>query len=348
MGKLRIIAALAIFSLIGCASTQTAQLSRNVTKGDLPALQNLVKSGGNINEPISNLTPLQWSVEEGKEDAVIYLIENGADVNTLSGGYTPLMLACIRGNIGIVKLLLSHGADLNVKDKSGKTAFYHARDNWNFNIAKLLRLASEAERQGGRQAIAKVCSDFKEETSLKEARFENYIDYQNIAPKISYKGHKTISITVQDKRPYVVSGQTRPEWVGITRGGFGRAYEIGTSTLRPLADELSRSLISCLGNAGFTLSESLSSDRFIQVEILEWLSVTGGGALSMTFGTDLNYEIIVTISDEKKNILVKQQFKGVEILGGSLSQIYELIPRGTESIYNEILNSQSIRLALSD
>ncbi|MCE5319269.1 MAG: ankyrin repeat domain-containing protein [Parachlamydia sp.] len=337
---------ISIYVITGCASINTAPLAKAITKGDLQTMQSLVKSGANINEPISNFTPLQWSVEEGKEDAVNFLLQNGADINASNGGQTPLMLACIRGDLAIVKLLLSNGADLSLKDKSGSTAFSYARYNLNYNIAKLLNLAAEAEERGGKRAVAKVCSDFKEDPSIRTAQFESYIDYNNITLKITYEGNKGVSVIVNDKRPYVLSGQTRPEWVGITRGGFGRAYDLGTSTLNPLADEFSRFITNGLVAAGFKKNELSSADKVISIDVLEWLSVTGGGVLSLTFGTDLHYKILIRVSDEKNKVLVQKEFQGKESLGGNLSQVYELLPRATGEIYNAILNSSPIRTAL--
>ena len=334
--------------LTGCASTKPTPLAKAVTTGDLQTMQNLIKSGSNVNEPISNLTPLQWSVEDGKENVVNFLLQNGADINASNGGQTPLMLASIQGNIRIVKLLLRNGADLSLRDNVGNTAFSYARDNWNYNIAKLLTLASEAEQQGGNQEVVKVCSDFKENSSILTTQYTSYIEYHNISPKINYKGNKTISVIVHDKRSYVLSGQTGPEWVGIFRGGFGRAYDIGTSTLKPLADEFSQAIVNGLLVAEFKIMESSIPDRVISIDILEWLSVSGGGMLSLTFGTDLHYKLIVKVFDEKYKVLMQREVYGKDSLGGNSSQIYELIPRATENIFNKILNSSDIRTVLTE
>lgn len=334
--------------LVGCASSRSAGLKNDITKGDLKSLQDLVKRGGNIDEPISDMTPLQWAVENGKQDAVKYLIERNADINATNGGYTPLMLAAVHGNIGIAKLLLLNGANLNAKDRHGNTAFIIARDNWEFSVAKLLSAASDAELQGGKQAVSEVCNNFHADPSLQKYRFENYIDYQRISPKVSYLGNKKVAVTVSDKRPYVLSGETPSEWVGITRGGFGRAYELGNSTLRPIAQEFSRVLTTALADSGLKIVESSNADRILKIEILEWMSVTGGGVLSMTFGTELDYKILVSVLDDKNNILVKQEVNGADRLGGNLAQIYELIPRAAENVFTGILNSSPLRSVMAD
>jgi hypothetical protein len=178
--------------------------------------------------------------------------------------------------------------------------------------------------------------------------YEKNIDYHNVIPKINYKGNKTISVIVNDQRPYVLSKQTGPEYVGIFRGGFGRAYDIGTSTRKPLADEFSQAIVNGLSAADIKIVESATPDRVISMDILEWLSVSGGGMLSFTSGTDLHYRLLVKVFDRESKVLTQQEAKGTDSLGGNLSQINELIPEATGNIFNEILNSYNIRTALTE
>ena len=184
--------------------------------------------------------------------------------------------------------------------------------------------------------------------TTKERFYESNINYHNIIPKITYKGNRSISVVVRDQRPYVLSGQTGPEYVGIFRGGFGRPYDLGTSTLKPLAYEFSQFIMSGFMAAGFKTNDSATPDRIVSIDILEWLSVSGSSFLSLTFGTDLHYSLVVRVTDGKDNVLTNQEVKGTDTLGGNFSQIYELIPRGTENLFNRILNSPNFRLALTE
>jgi hypothetical protein len=70
--------------------------------------------------------------------------------------------------------------------------------------------------------------------------------------------------------------------------------------------------------------------------------------LSFTFGTDLHYRLLVKVFDGKSKVLIQQEVKGSDSLGGNLSQINELIPRATENIFNKILNSSNIRTTLTE
>jgi hypothetical protein len=206
----------------------------------------------------------------------------------------------------------------------------------------------------GKQEVVKVCSDFKEDSFISPTRiYDSYIDYHNVIPKINYRGNKIIAVIVHDQRPYILSREKDTEYVGLYRGGFGKPNDIKTSTLMPLADEFSQSIVNGLLAAGFKTMESSSTNRIVSIDILEWLTVTGGGItggeiISFTSGTDLYYKLVVKVFDEKNNILIQQEVKGTDRLGGNLTQIYELIPKATENIFNKIFNSPDIRKVLTE
>lgn len=174
--------------------------------------------------------------------------------------------------------------------------------------------------------------------------YEANIDYHNSIPKISYKGNQPVSVIVHDKRPYILSGEKGPEYVGFFRGGFGRPYDLGTETLKPLADEFVHCIAGGLNAAGFTTG---NAKKFVSIDIIEWITVSGGGLISFSAGTELNYAIVIKILDEKNNVLVQQEIKGTEDLKCSLSQIYKAIPEGTEKLLSRFLNADDIRTELS-
>lgn len=173
--------------------------------------------------------------------------------------------------------------------------------------------------------------------------YESNIDYHNIIPKINYKGNQSISVIVHDKRPYILSGEKGAEYVGFFRGGFGRPYDLGTETLNPLADELAYCITAGLNAAGFTIGKT---NKVIAIDIIEWMTVSGGGLISFSAGTELHYKLIVKIFDGKNNLLVQQEIKGADDLKCSLSQIYKAIPEGTEKLLSRILNADDIRKEL--
>jgi len=349
-------------------------------------VKSLIEKGADVNATDNEkYTPLTLAVQSNNKDVVNILIERDADVDARdSSGYTPLLWATYSGNVEIVKILIDGGADVDIDDSYGTTPLIIAVSSGHFEIAKLLieedadvlamdsrsykasdhlnvsqKLARRLFRPEDyelRASLLKQLKD-KEASQLSEGTYlskpakryyDTKINYHDIIPKINYRGDKTISVIVNDKRPYVLSRQTGPEYVGITRGGFGRPYDICTSTLKPLAEEFSQFIVNGLVAVGFKIMESSTADRIVSIDILEWLSITGGGLISFTFGTDLHYNLFVNVFDGKNKILAQQEVKGTDSLGGSLSQINELIPRATENIFNKILSSSEIRTALTE
>jgi len=331
-----------------CAVTKNTTLAKAVSSGDIQALQSLAKDGANFDERISaDLTPLEWSIEQGNENVVKFLIEHGADVNAFNRGLTPLMLASMYRNITIVKLLLCNGADLKLRDKSGHTAFIYARHEWNYGIARLLNRAEEAYNKGGKAAVIKLCSDYVDDSFYTKTEYTSYIEYNKIRPKINYNGNKTISIIVNDKRSYVLSRQSGSEWVGIWRGIFGRVYDMATATLNSLAYDFSQSISNSFAEAGFKTAASSSADRIFSIDILEWMSVSGGGVRSLTSGTEITYTLYLKVTDVKNNTIMQKEISGKDLFYVNEPEMVNIIPQKTEDIFTKILNTTDLRLALT-
>lgn len=66
------------------------------------------------------------------------LLSRGANPNNAEGGVTPLILAVISKQYQSVEKLLAYGADTNIVDDTGLSAVDHARQNFYFDILRLL------------------------------------------------------------------------------------------------------------------------------------------------------------------------------------------------------------------
>src|SRR4051812_18081252 len=63
-----------------------------------------------------------------------------------------------------------------------------------------------------------------------------------------------VAIAVQDARPYVISGNKAPTFVGLQRGGFGNPFDVNTQSGGPLANEIRDAIARALKARGVSVT----------------------------------------------------------------------------------------------
>lgn len=53
---------------------------------------------------------------------------------------------------------------------------------------------------------------------------------------------KEFAVAVWDRRPYVLSGDKTPEWIGLQRGGYGNPFGVHTHSGKPLAEDFATAI----------------------------------------------------------------------------------------------------------
>ena len=97
-----------------------------VRSGNLKVVQELIRSGTDVNEPFSvgggEDSLLTIAIAHGHKDIALVLLRAGADVHTKdSTGRTPLHWACEQGLKAVVQALIDGGSRVNERDSSGRT-----------------------------------------------------------------------------------------------------------------------------------------------------------------------------------------------------------------------------------
>ena len=64
---------------------------------------------------------------------------------------------------------------------------------------------------------------------------------------------RTLILSVEDWRPYVLSGDKEPNFVGLQRGGFGEPWDVTTASGNPMTEDMSAAIVSGLKGAGYNV-----------------------------------------------------------------------------------------------
>jgi hypothetical protein len=160
---------------------------------------------------------------------------------------------------------------------------------------------------------------------------------------------QSMALAVQDRRPYVLSGNKPVAFVGLMRGGFGNPFDVNTGSGRPLADEMRDALAKALKAKGFAVTTvgvnpSDSGDsarrrlaetgakRSALVTFAEWKS-------DSMMNTDVHYDVVLVVLDEKGAPLATNSLKGMDNIGSagldpSLS-VTQTFARKAESLFDD-------------
>jgi hypothetical protein len=184
--------------------------------------------------------------------------------------------------------------------------------------------------------------------------------YQDVLADIQYSGDIAVGVGTQDARPYVISGDKAPRFVGLSRGGFGNTFDINTESGRPLADDVGQDISKSLAQKGFkpvivelspqdddaTVFDKLAASkapRLIFMKLKEWKSDT-------YTNTALIYNVDLRVMDENGKILAEKFLEGRDNLKGSVmnppAHAKKAVPIALKQKLEELLNDPGVQKAL--
>ena len=125
--------------------------------------------------------------------------------------------------------------------------------------------------------------------ALDACAFGRKVDYSAPMALNVPNGTQQIALAVLDHRPYVLSGDKGPPFVGTQRDGYGIPFNVNTKSGSPLAEDFSKSLAQSLTAKGYKVEElklahTVSTDdaikravgtgaeRSVILEFTEWKS----------------------------------------------------------------------------
>jgi len=177
-------------------------------------------------------------------------------------------------------------------------------------------------------------------------------DYDQKALNLGITTSATVAVGTLDRRPYVVNGQKPENFVGVSRGGFGNPFDVTTQSGRPLASDISSSIVSSMKIDGVDakaveLRRTLSVDdaktalsaagtqKTVMITLQEWK----GDAM---VNVGLGYDFVLSVFDKDGKQLALKLQQGRENLGpadpftpGGTAQILPRFRRMMETLFRE-------------
>lgn len=138
-------------------------------------------------------------------------------------------------------------------------------------------------------------------------------------------GRVVLLFAVDDQRPYVVSGDEPPFFVGEQRSGYGIPFNVTTTDKRPFAAVVQETVQRDLEAAGFSVKpitdkasanvasavQSAAARRAIAVVMREFKSDTFNNI-------NFDYDFEIVVYDESGKEIARDRASGEEVIPGSL------------------------------
>lgn len=180
-----------------------------------------------------------------------------------------------------------------------------------------------------------------------------------IVGDLTASGSKSLAIATHDQRPYILSSEKSPDYVGKMRGGYGNPFDVGTESGKPMSDDMSQSISSSLSKKGFktvlipTLPKDSSeaimeklkntqTDGLILLTVYEWKSDFAGFGV---FKSWLDYNATLTVFDNNGKSLAEAKIGGSDELGNSMEPVShskKAVPKGVKKKIEELLNDSDV------
>lgn len=178
--------------------------------------------------------------------------------------------------------------------------------------------------------------------SLTACAVGNRYDYTTAVGALPVSGQGAVAVSVVDARPYVVSGEKTPDFVGLQRGGFGNPFDVRTGSGRPLADEMRDGIANALQKQGYTTAATgAAAPRRLELRVLEWKT-------DVMARMKVLYDLRLSVFDGQGQLLAQSKSQGEDVLGGGLEKSNAVnAAKSFELHLTELMRDEKVKAALS-
>lgn len=188
----------------------------------------------------------------------------------------------------------------------------------------------------------------------------NKVDYRSQSVSLNTRSQQTIALGVQDLRPYVLSGDKTPQFVGLQRGGWGNPFDVLTVSGAPLAQDLTGSIANGLRRGGATVETTtysggettqnatkqllaLDAEKYLFVSYREWKT-------DSLMNTALIYDITAQVLGKDGTVLAQNHLSGRDKISGNVTgdqtRPGDSVPAAVSRKLQLLLGNQDILAAL--
>jgi hypothetical protein len=171
--------------------------------------------------------------------------------------------------------------------------------------------------------------------------------YTGATPDLAVSGSRVAVVAVRDARPYVMSGYRPPDFVGLSRGGFGNPYDVLTESGNPLATDFGTTIAAALRAKGFkatvlrgdvpdspagiaAVMKQAGAERMVVVILVEWMS-------DMYLSGALIYDLSLRVYGSAGNEMGATRLSGREYLGPEAVSSPDRARAAVPVVYRQIL-----------
>ena len=164
------------------------------------------------------------------------------------------------------------------------------------------------------------------------------------------------AVAVLDQRPYILSGDKRENFVGLSRGGYGNPFNVRTRSGAPMAADMAAGIVRALEANGQPAQAVIvppaegidgAKDRlkFTRAErqllfiLREWKTDT-------LEHTGLWFDVTLDVFDESGETLASKQISGKEVSGGSIVSAEKDAQKWFSEKVGQLLDNRDVAAAL--
>ena len=135
---------------------------------------------------------------------------------------------------------------------------------------------------------------------------------------------RTLILSVEDWRPYVLSHDKEPNFIGLQRGGYGEPWDVTTGSGKPMTEDMSAAIEKGLKDVGYNVVAVLGNkqdeylvktankkgaSRLVVLKVIDWKS-------DVNYGITLNCNLHLSVLDADGKLLAESKLKFRKKIGG--------------------------------